>query len=162
MKNKSVILGLLLLFSLNCLAQKKGSLFLLVNNTSKIDSTFSKNDSIEVHYYSLKLTPDNVKYQFERDEKGRLEKKISVKTAKSKFIDLEYRNTNNDNPPILVNKVDKSNTITFKEIFHVKNLKELRKLISTYERIYLIHEEGKYGDFYVAKRVSLKSSRVNM
>jgi hypothetical protein len=162
MKKKSVILALLLFVSLSCLAQKKGNLFLLVNDASKIDSTFSKSDSVEINYYSLKLTPDTVKYQFQRDEKGNLKKKISVKTTKSKFIDLEYRNTNNNNPRILVNKIDTSNTMTFKEIFHAKSLKELRKLISTYERIYLIHEEEKYGNFYVAKRVSMKSSRINM
>jgi hypothetical protein len=162
MKKKYKLLVLFLFISSISFAQKRGDLFILVNNRSKIDSTFSKSDSIEINYYSLRLTPDAVKYQFERDKKGNLKKRISIKTTKSKFIDLEYKNKNNDNPRILIKDLDKSNIITFDEIFHINNLKKLRELIGTYMNIYLIHEGEKYGNFYVAKRVNMRPSRISM
>lgn len=156
---KTNITILLCFFSFISFSQTN-DIFILIDKNSNLDTISSKNDSIELKIFRLKLNSNFIEYEFYKDSIGQIRKKIFTKNQKSKTLELEYKNINNNNPQVLISK--NSNYITYNHMLHEKDFERLVRLIKSYKIIYLINENNKCNNHYVAKKVIVKSSKSNL
>ncbi len=153
---KIIITILTCLFTTIIFSQKNNDIYILINNQSKIDTIVAKNDTLKIEIFSLKLNSNYLKYNFYKDSAGNLQKKITVKSQKSKVVKLEYINNHKKNLPFLISEHSKLNMITFDEMLKNKDFIKLLSLIRSYKNIFIINKDNKCDDYYIVKKVTLK------
>lgn len=158
---KTTIIILACFFNFSSFSQAN-DIFILIDKNSNLDTISSKNDSIEVNTFRLKLNSNFLEYEFYKDSIGNMRKKIFSKNKKSKTLELEYKNINNNNPQILISEYLNLNYITYNDILHEKNFEKLVNLIKSYKNIFLIDKNNKCGNYYVVKKVIVKPNKSNL
>lgn len=148
----------LLLLSLSCFSQKS-NLYIYINNKSMIDTTTVKNNSIFYQEFKIDYNQEILRYiDYKVSRDNKLKKTIRMTGKKdSRNLNLVYENFNNNNPPKLVFKKNLENIITYDEIIGALDFKKLISIIKLFDSIFIINEEAKYDEFYIAKKVILKS-----
>lgn len=156
---KTIYYIIISLISLNCYSQTS-SLYILLDNKSTVDTLIVKNDSIYYQEFKIIYNKDILKYMdFKLTKEMKLEKTIhlSGKNIDTTF-NLIYKNSKNNNPPKIVLNKNVINILTYNDLTKARNFKNLISIIKLYENIYLINEELKYDEYYIAKKVSIKPS----